>query len=149
MRVLLDTNVLISFLLVTRDASPVRAVVRAAVAQTFTLLLPAAVIAELARKVSTSAYLAQRVPREDAEALAELLQSVTEDVPAITEGIPRLSRDPKDDYLLAYAAVGRADFLVTGDKDLLSLGTVAGVEIISPADFARRLGDQGLLAETD
>ncbi len=31
-------------------------------------------------------------------------------------------RDPKDDYLLQMAEVGKADVLVTGDKDLLDMG---------------------------
>ena len=32
-----------------------------------------------------------------------------------------LSRDPKDDYLLALSIDGHADYLITGDKDLLVL----------------------------
>ena len=35
--------------------------------------------------------------------------------------IPAISRDPDDDYLLALAKVGKADILITGDKDLLVL----------------------------
>ena len=35
----------------------------------------------------------------------------------------QICRDPKDDFLLALAKDAHADFLITGDKDLLSLGT--------------------------
>lgn len=45
------------------------------------------------------------------------------------------SRDPKDDMLLALAFAGRADFLITGDKDLLVLGHFAGTKILSPRQF--------------
>ncbi len=46
-------------------------------------------------------------------------------------------RDPKDNYLLALAKDGRADVLITGDKDLLVMETFEGVKIISPASFLR------------
>lgn len=47
-----------------------------------------------------------------------------------------MTRDPKDDYLIAYAVIGEADYLVTGDKDLLVLEQIAGVTIVTPARFA-------------
>lgn len=43
------------------------------------------------------------------------------------------SRDPDDDHVIGCALAARADFLVTGDDDLLSLGTVESVRIVSPA----------------
>lgn len=52
-----------------------------------------------------------------------------------------LSRDAKDDHYLSLCKETRADFLITGDKDLLSLGPEAlkknGIAclIISPANF--------------
>jgi predicted nucleic acid-binding protein len=50
------------------------------------------------------------------------------------------SPDPDDDYLLALAEAGRADYLVTGDKaGLLPLRTHRGTRIIVAKDFARRL----------
>ena len=50
-------------------------------------------------------------------------------------GIIIACRDPKDDKLLELAVSGDADFLVTGDKDLLVLNPFRGVEIITPRDF--------------
>lgn len=44
-------------------------------------------------------------------------------------------RDPKDDKLLELAVSGNADFLVSGDKDLLVLNPFRGVEIITPREF--------------
>lgn len=44
-------------------------------------------------------------------------------------------RDPKDDKLLELAVSGNADFLVTGDKDLLVLNPFRAVEIITPREF--------------
>lgn len=50
------------------------------------------------------------------------------------------SPDPGDEYLLAMAMAGGADFLVTGDKALLGLGRVASTRIVSPRRFAALLG---------
>ena len=47
-------------------------------------------------------------------------------------------RDPKDDKLLELMVSGNADFLVTGDKDLLVLNPFRGVEIITPREFLDR-----------
>jgi putative PIN family toxin of toxin-antitoxin system len=48
-------------------------------------------------------------------------------------------RDPKDDIFLSVALAGRADALVTGDSDLLSLGPFRGIPILTPAEFATLL----------
>lgn len=47
-------------------------------------------------------------------------------------------RDPRDDKLLELAVSGTADFLVTGDKDLLVLNPFRGVKIITPREFLER-----------
>ncbi len=53
----------------------------------------------------------------------------------------RLSPDPDDDVFLQTAVDGQADWLVTNDKaDLLSLGEVEGIPIVSARDAATRLG---------
>ena len=57
----------------------------------------------------------------------------------IIEPLPRVLRspDPEDNFLLALAQAGKADYLVTGDKSgLLSLVRHEGTRIISARDFA-------------
>lgn len=49
--------------------------------------------------------------------------------------VTALTRDPKDDYLLAYALVGQADYLVTGDHDLLALQHVGDTQIVTTSEF--------------
>ena len=51
---------------------------------------------------------------------------------------PRATRDPDDDYLVALACTARADFLVSGDRDLLEAPD-PGVEVITPQAFVARL----------
>jgi uncharacterized protein len=50
-------------------------------------------------------------------------------------GIVKICRDPDDDKLLETALLGRADCLVTGDQDLLVLGTYLRIPILTPASF--------------
>lgn len=52
----------------------------------------------------------------------------------------RVSRDADDDAVLACAWAARADFVVSGDDDLLTLHSFQGIAIVSPADAIRRLG---------
>ncbi len=46
-----------------------------------------------------------------------------------------ICRDPKDDMFLECAALAGADVLVTGDKDLLSLGSYGAARIITPLEY--------------
>ena len=45
--------------------------------------------------------------------------------------IPAVSRDPKDDKILATARAAGADYLVSEDQDLLVLGTYEGIQIVN------------------
>lgn len=51
----------------------------------------------------------------------------------------QVTGDPEDDYVLATCRLAQADYLVTGDKVLLSLKQYAGVKIISPRKFVELL----------
>ncbi len=50
---------------------------------------------------------------------------------------PGLTRDPKDDYLVALGLASEADWIVSGDADLLELET-PNVPIVSPRAFLER-----------
>lgn len=51
------------------------------------------------------------------------------------DDIPARCRDPKDDYLLELALISEADYLITGDKDLLSMGEIGSCRIITVMEF--------------
>lgn len=139
MRTFLDANILISYLLNPEGESPINAVVEAAFTGEWTLLAADPLFEELIRKAGTRPWLARRITSSDAAQVVNALRASAELVPTIVEAIPPVTRDPKDDYLLAYALVGRADYLVTGDEDLLALGEVAGLKVVSPPEFASLL----------
>ncbi len=48
--------------------------------------------------------------------------------------------DPDDNHVLACAVAGRADLIVTGDKDLLRIKEYQGIPIVRTMDFVRTVG---------
>lgn len=54
--------------------------------------------------------------------------------------VPAVCRDPDDDILFATAREGRADWIVSGDKDVLVLGAYCGIQIVAPARFLELIG---------
>lgn len=49
--------------------------------------------------------------------------------------VEKISRDPKDDQILADAVTNKIDVIITGDKDLLELKNYQGIKIILPKDY--------------
>ena len=145
MRALIDTNVFISFLLAAAGArgpatTPVAAVVGLALSGVFTLLAPGELLDELELKLKTKPSLTKRITAQETSDFIGVLRATAVLLPPLAGPAPAVVRDPKDDYLLAQALVGRADYLVTGDEDLLVLADqVAPLRIVTPADFVRIL----------
>jgi putative PIN family toxin of toxin-antitoxin system len=146
LRSLLDTNVLTSALISSsRPESTITRIVRAGIERAYVLLLPAHVLAEMLDAVATTPYLATRTSLPAVERFATSLRLAAEELPPLAVPPDRVSRDPDDDHLLAYAAAGQADYLVTGDKDLLVLaGGPFPFRIVSPAAFLAILEEAGL-----
>lgn len=129
MRVLLDTNVLISAILFR--VLP-RSLLDRAIRGEFDLVTSPVLLDEL-EKILTDRFQVPselaRLARSELEILADVV--VPDDVPAI-------SRDPDDDQVLAAAVVGDVEAIVTGDRDLLVLETHRGIAILTPAEFESR-----------
>jgi putative PIN family toxin of toxin-antitoxin system len=54
----------------------------------------------------------------------------------------RISRDPDDDQVLACALAAKADLIVSGDRDLLTLKSFRKIPIVTAAEAVRALSDQ-------
>lgn len=76
------------------------------------------------------------VARASREALIRALQPVIEVVPVVQS--VQACRDARDNKFLEAAVNGRADVLISGDKDLLALHPFLGIAILTPADFLAR-----------
>jgi putative PIN family toxin of toxin-antitoxin system len=131
-RVVIDTNVLISSLFFTAS-TPAQAVERAVTKAQ--LLATTETLRELLGKLHSPKF-DRYVSRERRDALLERLASLVEII-AVVQPI-RASRDPRDDKFLEAAVNGRADVIVTGDKDLLDLNPFRGIAILTPAAYLAR-----------
>jgi len=131
-RVVIDTNVLISGLFSTTSI-PARAVEKAVTKAQ--LVASIETLRELIEKLHSPKF-DRYVPRERRDALLERVASLVEII-EVLQSI-RASRDPTDDKFVEAAVNGRADVIVTGDKDLLDLNPFRGVAIMTPADYLAR-----------
>ena len=120
-RILLDTNVLVSA--IGFGGRP-RALLDSIIESEHDLVTCPAILAELARAL-------YRAPHaNDARVKAALAQLIrVADIVEPARG-PAVCRDPSDDRVLECAVEGRADFIVTGDQDLLCLGEYEGIPIV-------------------
>ena len=51
-----------------------------------------------------------------------------------------VSRDPDDDKVLETALVSGCNYIISGDKDLLSLGTYQNIHMVTPNEFLKVAG---------
>lgn len=142
LRVLLDANVYISYMLAPDAPGTIQQLMSAALEGQYMLLLPRELLREMSEALSRKATLSRRTNPEDRQKLLSRFMEIAEIIETIREEIPTVTRDRKDDYLLAYAVIGQVDYLVTGDMDLLVLDHVGPVQIVRPADFLAVLSQQ-------
>ncbi len=130
MRAVLDTNVLVSYLLTRRP--PVATLIdRHLAEERFVLVTAPELLQELDRVLHYPKLQRYYTPAQSRRFVA-LIAALSELV-ELPEEIPAISRDRDDDQIIACALVGGADVIVSGDDDLLALGRVGEVEIV-PAD---------------
>ena len=130
MRVLFDTNVLLSAFLTEGLCSKLFA---RAKKKEFELYICPFVLNEfkgkLLKKFSATAV-------EIEEALS-LIEDISIPINPVTDHIivKGVCRDKDDDNVLACALAAKANYLVTGDPDLLTIGTYREIAIIKPREF--------------
>jgi hypothetical protein len=135
MRVVLDTNIIVSALII--PVGKPASILDAWLNRRFTLLTCAAHLDEL-RTTLQKSRVAELIKPYKAGRLVNQIRRLAEDVGPLP--VVERSADPTDDFLLALCEAGRADYLVTGDKSgLLALDRHKGTCIISASDFAAQL----------
>jgi putative PIN family toxin of toxin-antitoxin system len=130
MKVLIDTNVLLSAAL--RDGLPERVVLYEATRDDCKWLVTPEILAEYTEVLRRPRF---DLTAETLERWAGLL-----DMRTVVVGSPQMDvkfpRDPKDSPFLAAALASDADFLITGDKDLLDSRDIVRTRIVSVAEFS-------------
>ncbi len=133
LRVVVDTNVLVSALLFR---GPLAELVGAWAQGRIVQIVSAATFAEFRRVLGYPKFSLTK-----AEIILIVEQHILPffEVVEANAHVTGVCRDPHDDMFLTCAVGGVADFLVTGDRDLLDLNTYRGIRIIPPADLLRRI----------
>lgn len=129
LKFVIDTNTLVSSILIASSV-PDRAV--KLIRHSGIILISVATIEEL-QKVMNRPKFDKYVDREiRSEFIAQLTQQ--SELVEINEPVIAC-RDSKDDKFLELAINGKADYLISGDRDLLVLHPFRGIPIITPAAF--------------
>jgi putative PIN family toxin of toxin-antitoxin system len=138
MKVIIDTNIYISYLLTRgiRDTISI-AIELCVMEREIELLLPQKVIDELIASVSTSKYLRRHISSTQVNSLVRDMRKASTILKStIDDQYSTINvRDPKDRYLLELGITHEADYLVTGDSDLLVIEQISKLRIIDPHRF--------------
>lgn len=127
-RIIIDTNLWISFLITKNYTKLDNLFEKKKIQLLFSKELIEEFI-EVAKRPKFQKYFSET----DVERLLIIFDSIGKLV-KITSDL-KICRDIKDDFLLNLAIDGKAKYLITGDKDLLTLKTIDRTNIVSMTDF--------------
>ncbi len=134
---LLDTNVIISGS-ITDHGAPFEVIKRWEHGD-FVLVVSDLILKEIERVFNYPKIKDKRhLTNEDIGKVMERLKKYSVSTPANIV-IEAISDDPGDDNFIVAAVEGEADYIVSGDHHLKSLGSYQGIRIISPDEFLRVL----------
>jgi putative PIN family toxin of toxin-antitoxin system len=132
-RVILDTNIVVSALIV--KTTPPALIYQSWRQGSFSLLTSRQQIEELKRTFAKPNIVPALIRKSEAGRMINHLRSSAEFIDPLP--VVMRSPDPTDDFLLAMAEAGHANYLITGDKSgLLSLAHHLSTRIITARNFA-------------
>jgi putative PIN family toxin of toxin-antitoxin system len=130
MNLLVDTNVVISALI--RDGIPRRVVNEVVARDNWFWIVTEEIETEYYAVLARPRF---KIPSAIQQDFRAFIEAVTIRVSPVTP--PPFPRDPKDERFIAAALASDADYLITGDKDLLEEQPLPSTQIVRPAEFAR------------
>lgn len=134
MRIVIDTNVWVSALAFGGNPA---SVLERVVEQEITIIVSEDILSEIRRVIHDK--FPTFVPKFENlltgfKPLLRYIKLGTMNIDAV--------RDPKDNMVLETALVSSAKYIISGDRDLLSVQKFRGVQIVSPADFLTNFPDR-------
>ena len=132
-RVGLDTNTLISALRFSGTASRLGPLWQS---RRITVLVSKEILEEYLRVL---AYPKFQLGDHEIRALVEEELLPFAETIRVRRRLAVVRRDPEDDKFLECAVAGRAEYLVTGDRDLRELGSYRGITILTVGEFLERM----------
>jgi uncharacterized protein len=131
-RVIFDTNVWISFLIGKRLS-----IIQKYISDGSIIIVITEQLLTEIKLVTGREKLKKYFPKESVKELIELLETISENVEIKPKHF--INRDSKDNFLLDLIDNSKADFLVTGDKDLLEHNPFKTAQILTPQEFETEL----------
>ena len=131
-KVIFDTNVWISFLIGKRLSF-----IRRYISSGQVIIVTTGQLLTEIKEVTGRERLKKYFPQQSVLELIELLETIAEKVEIKPTHF--INRDPKDNFLLDLIDFSKADYLVTGDKDLLMHNPFKTATILTPAAFEKAL----------
>src|SRR6266446_8744268 len=133
MNVLVDTNVLVSA--VIRDRLPQRIIDEIVRSEDWFWIVSVQIEREYREVLARPKF---KVPEAAQQKWIAFIENSTVRVEPLVH--PAFPRDPKDVPFIAAALASEADYLITGDKDLLDEQPLVSTRILKPAEFANLFG---------
>jgi putative PIN family toxin of toxin-antitoxin system len=127
-RVIFDTNVWISFLIGKRLSSIKNLISNGQIS----IIITQQLLDEI-NDVTSRERIKKHFQKQTVQEFIELLKNIAEHIDIVPTHF--ISRDPKDNFLLDLIGFSKADYLVTGDKDLLEHTPFKTAIILTPAAF--------------
>ncbi|WP_199288893.1 putative toxin-antitoxin system toxin component, PIN family [Pseudanabaena sp. FACHB-1998] len=129
MRLVLDTNVLVSAIL---SPASISAKILNWGEDNGIILYSTATLTEVLSVLGRSKF-SKYIDRDDIDGLSIRIKTVWLCVEILNQ--VQLCRDPKDDKFIDLALNGEASYLITGDSDLLVLNPIQNTSVINPRTF--------------
>jgi len=136
-KVVLDTNVLVSGLIVSQG--PSAQILDATQKGELETIISNSLLQELSEVIARP-HIVRKYPKvaEHAERVIDYLRTHS----TIVEGKPSqqiIKDDPDDDFVIACAIDGKADYIISGDLHLLALAQYDKIKILSPRQFVETI----------
>ncbi|MDY9918223.1 MAG: putative toxin-antitoxin system toxin component, PIN family [Proteiniphilum sp.] len=131
-KVIFDTNVWISFLIGKRLSKIKRHISDGSI-----LIVTTEQLLSEIKIVTSREKLKKYFPKESVKEVIELLETIAEKVEIKPTHF--INRDPKDNFLLDLIDYSKADYLVTGDKDLFEHNPFKTAKILNPTEFEKEI----------
>ena len=142
-KAVLDTTVLVSAFLRHAVGGASYDLLRLADAGAFEFFLSDAILEETAGVLLRSGRMRERYVYNDDQVI-EYCQDLAKLANLIDDvSVVQVVRDPNDDMIIGCALAANADYLISRDKDLLSLGAHQGIAIVAPEAFLQILREAG------
>lgn len=124
LRIVLDTNVLVSATI--RNGKP-RKLLQAGISGKYRILSSREILDEFSEVIQRPKF---KMTRDDVIRIVSALIETVENI-HVASDVRAVKRDPDDDMMINTAIDGNADYIVSGDPDLLDLKKFDEIEIVS------------------